>query len=105
MSSYSQLPGRLNLLVRSGDTLATVVDFDIALTGFTAQSAIFSAVSGIQVGTITTSITDAAAGKVSLGMTATQTAALPSGSYNWTLGWDSAAGHRTALAGVLEVTR
>ena len=105
MATYSQTPGTMNLTVKQGDTLSVLVDFDpVDVTGYTVTSSISSLVTGASVLGLTTSVTDAAAGKVNVSLTKQQTASLPVGSYGWSLLWDTPA-RRTALSGIFEVTR
>jgi hypothetical protein len=105
MATYSQTPGRMNLTVKQGDTLSVLVDFDtVDVTGYTVTSQVTSLVTGSQVVPMTTSVTDAVAGKVNVALTKQQTAAIPAGSYGWEMLWDTPA-RRTALTGIFEVTR
>jgi len=105
MATYSQTPGTMNLTVKQGDTLSVLVDFDPTnVTGYTVTSTVTSLVSGVSVIGLTTSVTDAAAGKINVSLTRQQTASLPVGSYGWSLIWDTPA-RRTALSGIFEVTR
>lgn len=105
MATYDATSGALNLSVTRGDELGTVIDFTPTdLTGYTVASQIISLASGRTVASITTSIVSATAGTVNIGLTETQTTALPVGSYRWHLYWDAPGSvRRTALGGVLEV--
>ena len=106
MSSYSQLPGRLNLLLKAGDDFSTTVDFDVSLSGYTVSSHVVSVSAGGTVAQITSTISNASAGQVTMTMSDTQTSTLPPGSYGWRLVWDSPNGdRRTPLEGFLEVVR
>lgn len=107
MPSYEQLPGRLNLAFRAGDDFATLIDFDpITMTGYTVTAAVYSYVSGATVADFTTTLSNAAAGRVNIALTDTQTAAIPAGTYAWRLQWTDAGGaQRTALTGFAEVTQ
>ena len=105
MPAYSQLPGSMGLRFKSGDTFSTVVDFDISLSNHTVSSSLTSLVHGGEVSPITTSFVDQAAGKVSISLTHSQTAAIPPASYGWEMSWVAPGGvKRTALSGVVEVT-
>jgi hypothetical protein len=105
MAVYSQAPGQMSLQFRAGDSLSTLIDFDpISLSGYTVSSQIVSLVTGQPVKTITTTVVDAAAGKVNVSLTSLETAQLPPGSYGWELKWTDGS-KRTALSGVCEVTR
>ena len=107
MPTYAQLPGSLSLALRTGDEFGTQVDFTPTdLTGYTVTSQIVSLVSGLTVTSIATTLADAAAGKVNLAMTETQTAAMVPGTYGWRLEWNAPGDvKRTALSGMVEVTR
>jgi len=107
MSSYDQLPGQLNLSVRGGDRLSAEIDFNpISLTGSTMAATISSLVGGNTLASMTTTLTDAAAGKVNVSLTGTQTVDLPRGTYRWDLtATDAASVRRSYLTGFVEVTR
>lgn len=106
MSTYSQLPGVLNLTVKSGDDFSTVVDFDISLAGYTVSSFVTSLVSGVNVTPIGTTISNAGLGQVTVTMADTETSSLTPGSYGWSLRWVSGTGEtRNALGGILEVVK
>lgn len=107
MSSYDQLPGQLNLSVRGGDRLSAEIDFNpISLTGYTMVATISSLVGGSTLAAMSTTLTDAAAGKVNVSLTGTQTTALPRGTYRWDLtATDSSNARRSYLTGFVEVTR
>lgn len=102
---YEQLPGKLPVAFRRGDTVSTELDFSISLTGCTATAQVVSLVSGGVVTPVTTTVIDAAAGRVNIGLTRTQTAALAVGTYRWELSAiDSGDAKRTYLLGFVEVT-
>ena len=105
MSTYTQLPGSLGLSLRRGDELGTTIDFSpTTLTGYTVTAVITSLVTGNLVETIAASVSDGPNGVVSLGLTETQTAAIPVGTYGWRLEWDGPGNvKRTALQGMVEV--
>ena len=106
MPTYSQLPGSLSLSLRAGDELSSTIAFDTRLVGYTVTSDITSLVTGQTVTSIATTLVDAAAGQVGIAMTETQTGALASGTYGWRLEWIAPGDvKRTALAGMVEVTR
>jgi len=87
MPTYDQRPGRLGLAFRSGDRVSTQIDFDVSLSGYTVTSSLVSLVTGNAVQAITTSLTDAANGIVSVSLTKDQTAALAAGTYGFVLQW------------------
>jgi hypothetical protein len=104
-STYSQLPGVMNLSFKRANDFATAIDFDgTTLVGYTATASITSLVTGTTVVPFTTTITDASAGQVNISLTDTQTAALPAGTYGWQLDWTAPGSiQRTALSGTVEV--
>ena len=105
MANYEQLPGELNLAFRRGDEVSTEIDFSpISLTGFTMTSTLVSLVSGGTVSSITTTMVDAAAGRLNIGLTDEQTAALPVGTYRWDLTANDGTARRSYLTGVVEVS-
>jgi len=105
MSTYSVLPGTMNLAFKRAGDFAALIDFDgTTLVGYTATASITSLVTGTTVIPFTTSITDASAGQVQIALTDTQTAALPAGTYGWQLDWVAPGSiQRTALSGTVEV--
>jgi hypothetical protein len=106
MASYSQLPGTLNLSVKSGDDFATTVDFDVNLTGYTTSVSLISLVTGSEITPISSTVTNAAMGQVTINLTDVQTSALSPGSYRWGMKWTASNGDvRSALGGILEVIR
>lgn len=104
MTTFSVIPGTLNIRLKKGDRFSTVVDFDIALTGYTVASEVYSLVSGATVQAITASVINESSGQVQLGLSSSEVALLPAGTYRWKLRWDQGAGaYRTALEGFFEV--
>jgi hypothetical protein len=88
---------------RSGD-FSALIDFDVNLTSYTVTASMTSLVSWSVVQAFTTSLSDAAAGQVSVSLTDTQTAALAAGTYGWQLDWVAPGSvQRTALSGTVEV--
>jgi hypothetical protein len=104
-STYSQLPGTMNLAFRRANDFGTVIDFDgTTLVGFSVSASMTSLVTGATVVPFTTSVVDASAGQVNISLTDTQTAALPAGTYGWQLDWTAPGSvQRTALSGTVEV--
>jgi hypothetical protein len=104
-STYSQLPGTMNLAFRRANDFATLIDFDgVTLVNYTVTASMTSLVTGATVVPFTTSVTDASAGQVNIALTDTQTAALPAGTYGWQLDWTAPGSiQRTALSGTVEV--
>jgi VCBS repeat-containing protein len=105
MSTYSQLPGTMNLAFKRAGDFATLIDFDgTTLVGYTVTATVTSLVTGASVVPFTTTVTDASAGQVNVALTGTQTAALPTGTYGWQLDWTAPGSvQRTALSGTVEV--
>jgi hypothetical protein len=103
MASYDQIPGTLNIDIVAGDSVSIAVDFDTSLVGHSVAASITSVVSGLVVASLDTAVVSAAAGTVTISMTAEQTAALAHGTYRWELTWVSGAVTRKALSGFFEV--
>lgn len=104
MTTFSVLPGTLNVNVRQGDALSFVVDFDIGLTGYTVTSHVYSLVDGATVQALTTSVLSASEGRVQCSLDSETTAGLADGTYKWQLRWDTGSeSYRTAVEGVFEV--
>ena len=103
MSSYDQTPGVLNLSFNRGDDFSSLLDFSIAMTGYTVTSSMTSLVTGADVQAFTVTVPSAANGQVNIALTDTQTAALPRGTYGWYLKWVEGSNTRTALTGSVEV--
>lgn len=105
MANYEQLPGTLNLSFRRADEVSTEIDFSpISLTAYTMAASLVSLVSGGTVAAITTTMVDAAAGRLNIGLTDEQTAELPLGTYRWVLTANDGVAKRTYLTGVVEVS-
>lgn len=111
MAEYSLAPGQLALTTRQGDEFSAVLTLSqgtsaFSLTGYTVAASITSLVDGSAVDDFTVSVVSETAGTVSISLQESETSELASGSYAWSLRW-IAPGEvtRTALAGVLEVTR
>jgi hypothetical protein len=102
MPTYDQLPACLNLRWSVGDDVSVLLDFDIALTSYTATAAIYSTVTGATVATFATAIADAAAGKINISLTDTQTTTLGPGTFRWALVWTLGAVSRTSMEGYVD---
>jgi hypothetical protein len=104
-STYSLLPGTMNLAFKKAGDFSTLIDFDgMTLVGFSVTASITSLVTGATVVPFTTTITDASAGQVQIALTDTQTAAIAAGTYGWQLDWVAPGSvQRTALSGTVEV--
>jgi hypothetical protein len=104
-ATYSQLPGAMSLAVKKANDFSAEIDFDgVAMTGYTVTATVTSLVTGSTVASFATTVTDAAAGRVNVALTDTQTAALAAGTYGWQLDWTAPGSiQRTALSGTVEV--
>lgn len=104
-STYSVLPGVMNLAFKRSNDFSTLIDFDgTTLVGYTVTASVTSLVTGAAVVPFTTTVSDASAGQVNIALTDTQTAALPAGTYGWQLDWTAPGSvQRTALSGTVEV--
>jgi hypothetical protein len=104
MSTYSQLPGTMNLAFKRAGDFAALIDFDVSLVSYSVSASITSLVTGSSVVSFTTTLADASAGQVNIALTDTQTAALAAGTYGWQLDWVAPGSvQRTALSGTVEV--
>lgn len=104
MAIYEQLPGSLSISIVQGDEFATVVDFDINMSGYDTNAEIYSLVDGSIIFTMTTSFVSAAVGTVNVSMTETETGELSVGTYGWRLQWEAVGSViRTALTGIMEI--
>lgn len=103
MSSYDQTPGTLNLSLRRGDDFSALVDFDIAMSGYTVTASVTSLVSGSDVVPFTVTTPSAADGQINIALSDTQTLALARGTYGWNMKWTEGNATRTALTGYVEV--
>lgn len=104
MSTFSVLPGTLNVRIMQGDTFSCTVDFTADLTGHTVVAGLYATPSGGLVSAITTTVVSAGTGVVLLSLTPEQTAAIPDGTYQFTVSWVSGGVARTALSGFFEIT-
>jgi hypothetical protein len=104
MATYEQLPGRLNLAFTRGDSVSTEIDFSpTSFAGQTVTATIYSAVSGNVVQAMTTTLVNAAEGRVNVSLTSAQSASLARGTYSWELVATDGIAARTFLAGIVEV--
>lgn len=104
MTTFTQLPGVLNLDFVRGDSLSIDVDFDQTLNNYTLAASLISIVTGEEVAPLTATLTSGASGIVTISLTDEQTAAIQRGTYRWELTWTSPAGEvRKALSGFAEV--
>ena len=98
--------GTLNVTAKRGQAVSQLLDFSIALTGYTFAAEIVSAVTYATVASLTVSSVNLATGQVNVGITAAAAANVAAGTYMWRLVWTPPAGDpRTALEGIWEVAR
>ena len=104
MATYEVVPGAMNLDLQRGSSFGVVVNFaGQTLTSSTATSTISSLVSGQTIAAIQTVVLDNE--NVSLSLSASAVAAIPSGSYRWAHRWTQPGGIvRPILSGIVEVT-
>jgi hypothetical protein len=107
MATWSQLPATLDLALIRGDEVNFAVDFDVNLTGYTLEVAIYNsgtpAATVVATPTITT--TSLANGQLGIGLTETQTGALAAGGrFRWYFRWVTPGGvTRTVLSGNVSI--
>jgi hypothetical protein len=100
----SQNAGKLALGFRRGETYSEVIDVSLDMTGYAVASDLVSLVTGGVVASMATTLVDAAAGKVGVTLTSSQTAALAPGTYGWRQMWTAPGGvSREGLRGFVEV--
>ena len=104
MATYDQIPATLNLRWSVGNDFSALLDFDISLVSYTAVATVYSTITGNAVTTFTTTFPDAAAGKVNIALTDTQTTAIGQGTFVWQLVWTVGTVTRTAMAGFIDAT-
>ena len=103
--SVANDPGTLNITIKKSSDFSAAIDFDISAVGVTPTSNIISFVTGESVGSFATTVIDAAAGRLSISMLPTASAALSAGTYKWQQVWDyDGPSQKTMLTGFVEVT-
>lgn len=106
MATVSATPGLLNVIVTRGETVSQLLDFSIALTGYTFSAEIVSAVTLSTVAQLTVSAVNLSTGQINVGIDNSLAANIAPGTYLWRLVWTPPAGEaRTALEGIWEVSR
>jgi hypothetical protein len=103
VSTFTVIPGTLNLTVKRGDTISVTIDFTNVLTGYSISAEAYSTVDGSTIVVMTTDGSQASEGKIVVSLSSSETAGLPSGTYNWKLKWQTGSQIRTAVQGILEV--
>ena len=103
MTTAPQEPGRLNVSFTRGAVWSMLVDFDdpASLVGYTFTSGLYSPVTHSLVQPITVTVVDASVGQINLSLTASQTAALAAGTYEFLVEWGPVA--RRIYQGFCEV--
>lgn len=84
MADITQLPGNLNIATTIYDDLSILLDFNIALTGYTFSSKIVK--DGAET-TITVTNTSLATGQITLSVANTVLAGVGAGNHDWYLSW------------------
>jgi hypothetical protein len=121
VGTLSRIPGELNLVFVVGDDLPIAIDLDQDVTGSTWESAVYvdgigafatppgeeyETEPGATVFAPTVTVTNAAAGQLSISLTDAQTDLLsPSVAYRWYLRQTVGSATRTILAGFAEARR
>jgi hypothetical protein len=101
-TTFRQLPATMNLLIKSGDTVSTDVEFGTNLTGHAVSSHLYSLVDHREIYEIPTQVTNVTAGKVQM----TFLAPPPAGTYGWKHQWvQSGDITRTVLSGVVDILK
>jgi hypothetical protein len=119
MSTFTQLPGSLDITFVQGDEVSIALDFDRDLTGFTVSTVVyvtnvfaaggggssFVTTVGETAATFAVSPTNLAQGQLLLGLSESQTSQLSPGiAYRWYMRWiDPALVTRTVLSGTVTV--
>lgn len=103
MTYAPQEPGVLNVSFSRGEAWGKLIDFTqpSSLEGYTITAGLYSTVSGSLVQAITCDVINAAAAQVNLSLTATQTASLAAGTYDFIVSWEPSA--RRVYQGFCEV--
>jgi hypothetical protein len=104
--SVANDPGTLNITLKKSSDFSAAIDFDITAVGVTPSSSILSFVTGETVASFSTTVTDAAAGQITISMLPTTSAALSTGTYRWQHVWDYVGpSQKTMLTGFVEVVQ
>jgi hypothetical protein len=102
MTTFQQLPGELDIEVGLGDDLSLLLDFDIALTGYTFTGAIQNR-SGGEDTDFTIVETNLASGQITISLTDTEISTLGVGVHQYYLTWEVDSLSRRVLAGTFTV--
>lgn len=79
-------------------------DISATVTSQPISATVYSTITGNAVATFTTTIPDAAAGKINVALTDTQTTTIGGGTFAWQLVWTVGTVTRTAMAGFIDAT-
>jgi hypothetical protein len=105
MSTFSTLPGVLNIAIVQGDTFSCDLDFTSDLTGYTVVSEVYAVPHGDTVKEITVTPVALNEGRLTISLTAEETALIPRGTYRWKASWTSPSSEaRMVLYGFFEVS-
>jgi hypothetical protein len=106
MATYTQVPGLLNIKGVVGADFSCNLDFSVSLVGYTFESGIvLQEYPTKRIQAITVTVTDAADGLVSLGLTEAETTAVgPISNKKWYLNWELGGIKKTIIAGMFELS-
>ena len=103
MTTAAQTPGTLNVSFTRGAEWSLLIDFNdpASLVGYTFTSGLYSTVTGSLVQAVTVSNVNLSIGQINLSLTASQTASLAAGTYEFRVEWGPVA--RRVYQGYCEV--
>ena len=103
MANAPQNPGTLNVSFNRGAEWSLLVDFSdpASLVGYTFTSGLYSTVTGSLVQAVTVGNVNLSVGQINLSLTASQTASLAAGTYEFRVDWGPVA--RRVYQGYCEV--
>lgn len=104
LPSVANEPGLLNFTIRKSSDFSTSLDFNISAAGVTPTSSIVSFVTGTQVSSFATTVSDADAGRITISMLPSSSESLAVGTYRWQHVWDyPGPSQKIMLTGFVEV--
>jgi len=106
MATYTQVPGLLNIKGVVGADFSCNLDFNVSLVGYTFDAGIvLQEYPTKRIQAITVTVTDAANGLLSLGLTEAETTAVgPISNKKWYLNWELGGVKKTIIAGMFELS-
>jgi hypothetical protein len=106
MATYTQVPGLLNIKGVVGADFSCNLDFSVSLVGYTFDAGIvLQEYPTKRIQAITVTVTDAANGLLSLGLTEAETTAVgPISNKKWYLNWELGGVKKTIIAGMFELS-